>query len=108
MVYLDNAASTPMSTKAIDVMTKTMATVYANPSSIHTYGREAAKIIRQARNKIADLLQVSKDEIIFTSGGTEGNNTAILGYALANMNTGKHIISTSIEHHSVLHTFFIP
>ena len=104
MVYLDNAASTPMSTKAIDVMTKTMATVYANPSSIHTYGREAAKIIRQARNKIADLLQVSKDEIIFTSGGTEGNNTAILGYALANMNTGKHIISTSIEHHSVLHT----
>ncbi|URZ88018.1 cysteine desulfurase family protein [Floricoccus penangensis] len=103
MVYLDNAATTPMSPSVIDAMLEVMTNHYGNPSSIHNYGRDASKIIRQSRQTIADILEVSAHDIIFTSGGTEANNTALIGYALANQDKGRHIITTSIEHHSVLH-----
>ncbi|WEV61144.1 cysteine desulfurase family protein [Streptococcaceae bacterium ESL0729] len=105
MVYLDNAATTPMSQASIDAVLNIMKNYFGNPSSIHSYGREAAKILRNSRQKIADILGIQADNIIFTSGGTEANNTAIRGYALANQGSGRHLITTSIEHHSVTHTF---
>ncbi|WP_434756207.1 cysteine desulfurase family protein [Streptococcus dysgalactiae subsp. equisimilis] len=104
MIYFDNAATTPLSPSVITVMTETMTDVFGNPSSIHSYGRQASKTLRKSRQTIANLLDVNARHIIFTSGGTESNNTAIKGYALANQNKGKHIITTAIEHHSVLHT----
>lgn len=104
MIYFDNAATTPLSPSVITVMTETMTDVFGNPSSIHSYGRQASKTLIESRQTIANLLDVNARHIIFTSGGTESNNTAIKGYALANQNKGKHIITTAIEHHSVLHT----
>lgn len=104
MVYLDNAATTPLSAVAISAMTEIMAHSFGNPSSLHSYGREASKILRQARESLAKLFEVPARHLIFTSGGTESNNTAIKGYALANQGKGKHLITTAIEHHSVLHT----
>ncbi|MDO4666349.1 MAG: cysteine desulfurase family protein [Streptococcus sp.] len=104
MIYLDNAATTPLSTAAIDSMTQAMTTVFGNPSSIHAHGREASKLLRQAREKIAQALQVDDQHVVFTSGGTESNNTAIKGYALRHQHKGKHIITTAIEHHAVLET----
>jgi cysteine desulfurase len=77
---------------------------YGNPSSIHGFGRDANKVLRKARADIARVLSVSPDTIIFTSGGSEADNLAIQGYALANMHRGKHLITTAIEHHAVLHT----
>lgn len=103
MHYFDNAATTPLSDTVISAMTKVMAENYGNPSSIHGFGRLANKSLRESREKIAKLFQVSPRQVIFTSGGTESNNTAIKGYALANQDKGKHIITTAIEHHSVLH-----
>lgn len=104
MIYFDNAATTPLSPSVITVMTETMTDVFGNPSSIHSYGRQASKTLRESRQTIANLLDVNARHIIFTSGGTESNNTAIKGYALANQNKGNHLITTAIEHHSVLHT----
>ncbi|SQF66869.1 cysteine desulfurase family protein [Streptococcus dysgalactiae] len=104
MIYFDNAATTPLSPSVITVMTETMTDVFGNPSSIHSYGRQASKTLRESRQTIANLLDVNARHIIFTSGGTESNNTAIKGYALANQNKGKHLVTTAIEHHSVLHT----
>ncbi|WP_269760083.1 cysteine desulfurase family protein [Streptococcus dysgalactiae] len=104
MIYFDNAATTPLSPSVITVMTETMTDVFGNPSSIHSYGRQASKTLRESRQTIANLLDVNARHITFTSGGTESNNTAIKGYALANQNKGKHLITTAIEHHSVLHT----
>ena len=104
MIYFDNAATTPLTSTVINAMTDTMTSVFGNPSSIHTYGRTANKVLRERRQQVAQIFDVKSRNIIFTSGGTESNNTAIKGYALANQFKGKHIISTSIEHHSVLHT----
>lgn len=84
-----------------DVATDT----FGNPSSIHRAGRAAAKIIRQSRDDIAAILAIPSRQLIFTSGGSEANNQAIIGYALANQHKGKHLITTAIEHHSVLHAF---
>ncbi|MGT2932633.1 cysteine desulfurase family protein [Streptococcus catagoni] len=102
--YFDNAATTPLTSTVISAMTEVMADNYGNPSSIHRLGRQANKTLRECRQTIAELLKVKERSIIFTSGGTEGNNTAIQGYALANQDKGKHLITTSIEHHSVLKT----
>ena len=101
MIYLDNAATTALSPAAIQAMTKTM-TVFGNPSSTHRHGREASKLLRQAREDIAQALHTQSNKILFTSGGTESNNTAIKGYALRHQNRGKHIVTTAIEHHAVL------
>lgn len=103
-IYFDNAATTPLTSHVIEAMTETMKQTFGNPSSIHSYGREASKVLRENRHEIAQLLQVPDRDLIFTSGGTESNNIAIKGYALANQHKGKHLITTAIEHHSVLHT----
>lgn len=103
MIYLDNAATTPLTPGVIDAMTSVMTEVFGNPSSIHRYGRSASQLLRENRQIISDLLETPARNIIFTSGGTESNNMAIQGYALANQDKGKHLITTAIEHHSVLH-----
>ena len=104
MIYLDNAATTPMSAVAISAMTEVMQETYGNPSSIHGHGRQAGKLLREARQELAQLLGTKPQHIFFTSGGTEGNNTAIIGYCLRHQEQGKHIITTAIEHHAVLET----
>ncbi len=102
MIYLDNAATTPMSPAAISAMTQVMQETYGNPSSIHGHGRQAGKLLREARQELARLLGTKPQHIFFTSGGTESNNTAIIGYCLRHQDRGKHIITTAIEHHAVL------
>ncbi|MDU3085829.1 MAG: aminotransferase class V-fold PLP-dependent enzyme, partial [Streptococcus mitis] len=104
MIYLDNAATTPMSAVAISAMTKVMQETHGNPSSIHGHGRQAGKLLREARQELAQLLETKPQHIFFTAGGTEGNNTAIIGYCLRHQEQGKHIITTAIEHHAVLET----
>lgn len=105
MIYLDNAATTPLLPEIAQEMFEISLSVMGNPSSIHTAGRAAAKLIRQAREDIANLLHIPSDHLIFTSGGSEANTQALLGYALANRDKGKHLVTTAIEHHSVLNTF---
>lgn len=104
MIYLDNAATTPLTPSVIDAMTEIMVNDFGNPSSIHGIGRQANQRLRSSRQMIASALKTDPRRIIFTSGATESNNTAIKGYALANQAKGKHLITTAIEHHSVLYT----
>ncbi|KXT77204.1 Cysteine desulfurase [Streptococcus sp. DD10] len=104
MIYFDNAATTALSKSALTAMTDILSTIHGNPSSTHGDGRKAARILRESRSQIAHSLNVESGSIIFTSGGSESNNLAIKGYALAHRNQGKHIISTTIEHHAVLET----
>lgn len=103
LIYMDYAASTPVHEDVIQVMIDAYKEVFGNPSSIHTFGREARKFLDEARRTIAHYLSVDEREIVFTSGGTEADNMAIIGTALANQHKGKHIITTSQEHHAVLH-----
>lgn len=100
--YFDHAATTPMRPEVIDTMTRLMESVYGNPSSVHGYGRKAHEYLESFRQTIADSLAVKPHEIIFNSGGTEGDNTAILGVALSRQQQGKHIITTAIEHPAVM------
>ncbi|MGM9945360.1 MAG: cysteine desulfurase family protein [Lysinibacillus sp.] len=102
-IYLDHAATTPMAKEVIARMTEAMERVYGNASSIHTVGREARKYLDEARSILAHSINASMNEIIFTSGGTEADNMAIFGTAYARKLEGKHIITTQIEHHAVLH-----
>ncbi|MBD7935744.1 MULTISPECIES: cysteine desulfurase family protein [Cytobacillus] len=102
-IYLDHAATSPMHPQVIDVMTRMMKEDYGNPSSIHSFGREARQVLDQAREVMASSIGANANEIIFTSGGTESDNHAIFGVARANQNKGKHIITSKIEHHAVLH-----
>lgn len=102
MIYFDNAATTPLSPGVIKVMTETMESSFGNPSSLHSHGRQAKKILRGARECVATCLKTSSQQITFTSGGTESNNTVIKGYCLKHRQKGKHIITTAIEHHAVL------
>ena len=90
--YFDNSASTKVSEKAIDIMLKTMREDYANSSAKHIKGVDAEKYVKDAAETIAKTLKVKKSEIIFTSGGTESNNMALLGTAMAKKRLGKHII----------------
>lgn len=99
--YLDNSATTRCSKRATDLMVKLLTEDYGNPSSLHMKGVEAEKYIKEAKTKIAKTLKVDEKELIFTSGGTESNNMALIGAALANKRAGNHIITTSIEHASV-------
>jgi len=100
LIYLDNAASTPVHTKVIEEMMPFFKEQYGNPSSIHKYGRFANSAIQNARKRIANLIGANSDEIILTSGGTESNNTAL--YGIASQKKGKHIITSSIEHDAIL------
>ena len=104
-VYADNAATTKMSKLAIEAMLPYFDTVYGNPSSLHTAGQEAKEVLDAAREKVAACLGAEPREIIFTSGGSEADNQAILSAARYGARKGKkHIISTAFEHHAVLHT----
>lgn len=104
-VYADNAATTKMSRTAIDAMLPYMDEIYGNPSSLHTVGQQAAEALMSAREAMASLLGCEAREIVFTSGGSEADNQAILSAAAIGEKKGKkHIISTAFEHHAVLHT----
>jgi cysteine desulfurase len=100
-VYLDNSATTRPSPEVLKSMHEVLEKYYGNPSSLHRLGTEAEHLLRRSRELIANLLQVASSEIIFTSGGTEGNNLAIKGIAFEYQKRGKHIITTQIEHASV-------
>ena len=102
--YLDNSATTVVVAPVKDIMIKTMCEDFGNPSSLHLKGVDAEKYVKKAREIIAKSLKVDEKEIIFTSGGTESNNLALIGTALANQRAGKHIITTCFEHASVLST----
>lgn len=101
-IYFDNAATTALDKEVLDVMLPYMTEKFGNPSSIYSYGRESRLAIENARKSVAKLLNAHPGEIFFTSGGTESNNTAI-GAAIRDLGC-KHIISSAVEHHAVLHT----
>ncbi len=103
-VYLDNSATTRVLPEVAQLMTKVMCEDYGNPSSMHRKGVEAESYIRYAKETLAKLLKVSEKEIIFTSGGTESDNMALIGCAMANMRRGRHLITTRIEHPAILQT----
>ncbi len=101
MIYFDNSATTKPHKDVLETFTKVSSQYFGNPSSIHSLGLEAEKLLRAARMQMATLLGVKEQEIVFTSGGTEGNNFSIKGVAYKYHSRGKHIITTSIEHPSV-------
>ena len=103
--YLDNSATTSCSKAATEKMVELLSQDYGNPSSMHMKGVIAEKYITEAKKKIAKTLKVEEKELVFTSGGTESNNLAIIGSALANKRAGMHVITTSIEHASVTNPF---
>lgn len=102
--YLDNSATTKVYDTVVDIMAKTMMEDYGNPSSKHMKGVKAENYIKEAKKIIAGILKVQEKEIYFTSGGTESNNLALIGTAYANQRSGRHIITSRIEHSSVLNT----
>ena len=105
MIYADNAATTKMSAAAINTMTELMAVTYGNPSSLYEFGQKAKEVLEKARQDVASAIGADPKEIIFTSGGSEADNQAIISAAKAGEARGKkHIISTAFEHHAVLHT----
>ena len=99
--YFDNSATTPVYPEVRDLVVKIMEDDYGNPSSLHLKGVQAARYVTEAREKMAKLMKVMPKEIVFTSGGTESNNMALIGGALANRRAGKKIITTEVEHASV-------
>ncbi|MPW26299.1 cysteine desulfurase NifS [Alkalibaculum sp. M08DMB] len=103
-VYFDYAATTPLDKEVLEKMIPYFSEKFGNPSSIYSEGREARKVIDEARQKVANSINANANEIFFTGGGTEADNWALKGVAFANKNKGNHIITTVIEHHAVLHT----
>jgi len=103
-VYLDYAATTPMDPRVIEVMNEHFRESYGNSSSLHSMGQKAAQTLAKSRETVASLINAKRDEIIFTSSGTEADNIAILGVALKNQKHGKHIITSMLEHHAVENT----
>ena len=103
MIYLDHAATTPVHKEVLDEMYPLFRESFGNPSSVHKYGRQARELIDSARAYLATTIQAKAHEIILTSGGTESNNLAVSGTALANEHKGNHIITTAQEHHAILH-----
>ncbi len=103
-VYLDHTATTPVHPDVVVAMHQVLETAFGNPSSLHAFGREAKQYLEDARIKVANLIGALPEEIVFTSGGTEADNLAILGVAYAYQREGNHIITSSIEHHAVLDT----
>ncbi|WP_418751360.1 cysteine desulfurase family protein [Frisingicoccus sp.] len=104
-IYLDNAATTKVYPSVCEKMVEVMSKDYGNPSSLHMKGFAAEQYVKEARKTIASVMKVDEKEIVFTSGGTESNNMAIIGAAMANKRRGKHLITTSIEHASVYNPF---
>jgi len=103
-IYLDNAATTPTAARVLEAMLPFFSQMYGNPSSLHAFGQEAKHAIEEARYIVAQFIGAEQEEIVFTSGGTESNNSAIKGVAYARRDKGNHIITSKIEHHAVLET----
>jgi cysteine desulfurase len=103
-IYLDHAATTPAHPEVVKAMLPYYTDAFSNPSSIYSYGQEAKVAIEKARAKVAGFIGAKSEEVIFTGGGTEADNFALKGVALANERKGNHLITTSIEHHAVLET----
>jgi len=104
MIYFDYASTTPVCTEVLDTYTYVLKKYYANADSLHDLGRESQRLMEKSRAQIAQFFSVSADEILFTSCASESNSMAIKGFALANQQRGKHIVTTRIEHSSVLHS----
>ncbi len=102
MIYLDHAATTPLSEGAFGAMKPYMTNIFGNPSSLHAYGREAANAVIAARDGIAAVLGVPSEDIYFTSGGSEACTAALKGVCAANCDRGKHIVVSAIEHHALI------
>lgn len=103
-VYLDNAATTALSPRVLEAMLPYFTQYYGNPSSVHAFGREAKQGLDKARDQVAKALYCDPSEVIFTGCGTESDNTVLLGVAQRYGDKGKHIITTNVEHHAILHT----
>ena len=103
-VYLDNAATTPLLPEVREAMMPYLGDIFGNPSSLHDWGDGAREAIESAREQVAALISANADEIIFTGSGTESNNFAVKGLALARQAKGKHVVVSAIEHFSVLHS----
>ena len=103
MIYLDYNATTPLAPEAWESMRPYFEQHFGNPSSIHAAGRETRAAIDEARDRLARLLGAKPHEIIFTGGGTESDNLAVLGLARARAGKGRHVITCATEHHAVLH-----
>ncbi|NLJ40329.1 MAG: cysteine desulfurase NifS [Clostridiales bacterium] len=103
-IYFDHAATTAINREVLEAMLPYYSQEFGNPSSIHSYGQQAKKAVDQARDKTAKVLNAGFDEIFFTGSGTEADNWAIHGVAMANKKKGNHIITSAIEHHAVLYT----
>ena len=103
-VYMDNAATTPVSPAVLEKMLPYFSECYGNANSIHSTGLDARKALNAARKKVATALNCNPEEVYFTSGGSESDNWALKGVAFANRKKGNHIITTAIEHHAILHT----
>jgi cysteine desulfurase len=101
-IYLDYAATTPTHPEVVEAMLPYWGQIFGNPSSLHCHGQEAKAAMEEAREKIAAFIGAQGEEIVFTSGGTEANNFALKGIAYANESKGNHIITTAIEHHSLI------
>ena len=103
-IYVDHSATTPVRPEVLDAMLPYFAENYGNPSTVYAEGRETKKAITEARNQVAKAIGANADEIFFTGSGTEADNWAIRGVAMANKSKGNHIITSEVEHHAVLHT----
>ncbi len=101
-IYLDHAATTPLDPRVLEAMLPYLKEGYGNPSSFHSVGKFAKDAVDRSRERIATIVKARPDEILFTSGGTESDNLAILGFARANAGLGRHLITTALEHHAVL------
>ena len=104
LIYLDHAGTTPTDPRVLEAMLPYFTQLYGNPSSVHTVGQEARYALDNARERVARVLGCRASEVVFTSGGTESDNAAIIGAATALHETGNHIITSGVEHHAVLHT----
>lgn len=103
-IYLDHIASTPMHPQVLEAMLPYLKDKFGNPQSLHSVGQEALIAVEEAREKVASLIKANPEEIYFTSSGSESNNFALKGFALAYRNQGNHIVLSAIEHQSVLHS----
>ncbi|MCQ1535360.1 cysteine desulfurase NifS [Methanosarcina sp. KYL-1] len=103
LIYMDNSATTPVRKEVVEEMLPYMTENFGNPSSIYEIGKISGRAVEKARKQVADAIGAEENEVFFTSGGTESDNWALKGIAFANRDRGKHIITSSIEHHAVLH-----
>lgn len=101
-IYLDHNATTPLNSEVADEVCRCLREDFGNPQTLYSFGKDARKLVHDSRETVASLIGAKREEIIFTSGGTESDNMAVRGVAYGNVNKGRHVISSSIEHHAVL------